>query len=164
MCFRSQTDSTSTKWCQGYELWQPRFTCLPSDMSINNTQRQKHSLTCCFNTSHSCFHEMFTFHGVRIRILVYVPLDCSTWMPVMAVKQFSGNNCAETAVSFALKDQEMINDVNDFYNLKDQQLIDHLHWKVFYNLAWVCGYTVCYIAMQDNISSQSSLHSYKIIS
>ena len=64
----------------------------------------------------------------------------------------------------------MIDNVNDFYNLKYQEIIDDVGYlynpkdqemteKVghFYNLAWVCGYKVCYIAMQDNITSQSSL-------
>ena len=81
-------------------------------------------------------------------------------MPVTSMKQFSRNNCAETAVSFALKDQDMIEDVGDFHKPRDQVMIGDVGYC--YNLAWVCGYKVCYIAMQDNISSQSSLDKSKL--
>ena len=92
------------------------------------------------------------------------------------MKQFSGNSCAETAVSLALEDEKKIDDAKDFYNLVDQEITDDA--KDFYSLmdhemiddmgvstTWprVCEFKVCYIAMQDNISSQSSLYKSKLL-
>ena len=65
-------------------------------------------------------------------ILVSVSLGCSTWMHVMLMKKFSGNNNAETEVSLALKDQEMIDDIGYFYNLKNQVMTDDVGY--FYSL------------------------------
>ena len=40
------------------------------------------------------------------------------------MKQFSGNSCAETAVSLALEDEKKIDDAKDFYNLVDKEITD----------------------------------------
>ena len=42
------------------------------------------------------------------------------------------------------------------YNLMDQEMIDDTTWQR------VCECKVCYIAMQDDISSQSSLYKSKL--
>ena len=47
------------------------------------------------------------------------------------MKQFSSNSCAETAVSFAFKDWEKMDNAKDFYTLMDQEMTDNA--TKFYN-------------------------------
>jgi hypothetical protein len=74
----------------------------------------------------------------------------------MSMKQFSGNNYAETAVSFALKDQEMIDSLGYFYSLKDQEMINDV-WRIF--LQPGMGYVdTKYVTFQCKITSVLNLH------